>query len=42
MASRRKNNLERGHSRRDWKCPKAFIGLMKGENFGKLLVKVKL
>ena len=23
-------------------APKAFIGLMKGENFGKLLVKVKL
>ena len=23
-------------------APKAFIGLMKGDNFGKLLVKVKL
>ena len=23
-------------------APKAFIGLMKGENFGKLLIKVKL
>ena len=42
MASRRENNLERGHSRGIENAPKAFIGLMKGENFGKLLVKVKL